>query len=182
MVTGPKSDRHPRDFESSPYLPIDTFVRALPTPSFCCGCCSCASHSRLSLFAQSLSLCRKLFQVICFEIVRVKHFYELMSNYVGSHPDCVVIPKLSAASVWRRPHPSCFPSLMSATYNQEAGVARSALHATFWATHHSAFKAMTNNGRGRGFLLRALCSHSCGLLVGCYATKNASCFAAAWHP
>jgi len=30
-----------------------------------CGCYSCASHSCLSLFAQSLSLCRKPFQVIC---------------------------------------------------------------------------------------------------------------------
>ncbi len=45
-----------------------------------------------------------------------------MSNYVGSHPDCVVIPKLSAASVWRRPHPSCFPSVMSAPIIRKRGL------------------------------------------------------------
>jgi len=45
----------------------------------------------------------------------------------------------------------------------------------------NAYKAMTDLEHGRGLLLRALCSHSCRLLVGRYSTKSASCSSAARH-
>ena len=45
----------------------------------------------------------------------------------------------------------------------------------------NASKAMTDLGHGRRLLLRALCSHSCRLLVGRYTTKSASWSSAARH-
>ena len=100
---------------------------------------------------------------------------------MGSHPDCVVIPRLTAALVWRWPHPSCYRLSWAQPCYRKLGLLcqlyalpfqqRTLVHPKPWQTVDT----------GVGFSFEPCIPTPAVFLLRRYTTKSASCSWAARH-